>query len=278
MVRRLVKRTSGHRGGGRTLAWAGAALLPLALAVGVWQLVTTTWLQRSRVYPTPVLVWNSLRRIATNQAVLGSAYADVASTLERLFIAFAIAFVVGSLLGVLAGRYEWLFDLLQAPIWAFLAIPAIVWVFIFAVAIGLSDTVPIAAVVALVAPGVLLNVSEGTKSVSADLRMMAASYRVRGWRLVWDVYLPALVPYLLGAARVAFALGVKIIPVAEVIGLASGIGYELNYWYAQLLVAPIVAWGVVLIVVGVAMDYLFFGPLERRLTRWQGSHDTRKGS
>lgn len=242
---------------------------PVVIAIAIWWVVALL-LDRPRVYPTPDLVARSLGDIAVGKGALGSTYMHIVATVGRLFAAFSFALVVGTALGILAGRIPIVFSLLENVVWVFMAVPSIVWVFIFAVAFGLSDVVPIAAISALLTPMILVNVAEGAKSVPADIVEMARSYHVPTRQRIVDILLPYLASYIASSARTAFALGIKLVVVAEVVGLASGIGYEINYWYDRLFMGPIVAWGIVMIVIGLVVDYGVFGPIERRVGRWKG--------
>src|SRR5215218_6404165 len=150
-----------------------------------------------------------------------------------------------------------------------MAVPSVGWVFIFAVAMGITNAVPIAAISALLIPMILVNVAEGAKSVPDDIMEMARSYKISSSQRLIGIYLPYLVPYIASSARTAFALAVKLVVVAEVVGLATGVGFEIKYWYERLFMAPIVAWGVVMIVLGLIVDYGVFGPIERRVSRWK---------
>lgn len=244
-------------------------LAPIVLLVIVWW-IAALMLGRPRVYPTPDLVLGQLFEIAAGNGELGSAYLHIAATLARLFAAFVLSLVVGTMVGIVAGRVRTIFSLVENMVWIFMAVPSIVWVFIFAVAFGISNFVPVAAVAALLTPMVLVNVAEGAKSVPAELVEMSSSYKVTRWQRLTSVYLPYLVPYIVSSARTAFGLGVKLVVVAEVVGLATGVGYEIQYWYDRLFMAPIVAWGIVMILVGLVVDYGVFGPLERRVSRWKG--------
>lgn len=243
-------------------------LLPVIGWIAVWWLATATVLTQVRIYPPPHLVWEELLRIVSGDGPLGSTYTHAGATLFRLMSAFAVAFVSGTLLGVLAGRQKVAFDFLDNLVWIAMAVPSVVWVFIFVIALGISDAVPIAALTVLLAPPVLIAVAEGTKSIPSELVTMARSYKVGTWQRLTELYLPSVVPYMASSARVTFALGIKIVIIAEVIGLPSGIGLLLKYWFDQLFMAPVVAWGVLLIMVGLAGDRLVFGPLERRAARW----------
>jgi NitT/TauT family transport system permease protein len=243
-------------------------VLPILGLLAIWWALTTFVLDRPRLYPTPGLVLEELVRIVSGETPLGSSYGHAAATLYRLAVAFVLAFVIGTLGGIVAGRRKGVFDFLNNLIWIAMAVPSIVWVFIFVIALGIRDSVPIIALTVLLAPPTLIAVAEGAKSVSADMVEMAKSFKVSGWQRLTGLYIPSTVPYMAASARVTFALGIKIVIIAEVIGLPSGIGLLLKYWFDSLFMAPVVAWGIILIIVGLIGDYAVFGPLERRAARW----------
>lgn len=254
--------------------WAGRVkelairLLPIVVLIGIWWLATTTVLTPPRIYPPVDVVWDELVRIVSGEGPIGSTYQHAGSTLYRLVTSFVIAFVLGTLLGVLAGRVKATFDFFDNLVWIAMAVPSVVWVFIFVIALGISDAVPIAALVVLLAPPVLIAVAEGTKSIPEDLLTMARSYKATGLQRLTGLYLPSVVPYMAASARVTFALGIKIVIIAEVIGLPDGVGLLLKYWNDSSFMGPVVAWGVLLIILGLTADRLVFGPLERRASRW----------
>lgn len=259
------------RHAGPLVARLGQKALPVVLGVVIWWFVTVGMGLQSRVLPSPMDVGMALQRILSGDSVVGpSPYVHLAATFARLMVAFVFSFVVGVALGILAGRRQFVFDLLSSLVWVFLAVPSIVWVFIFVVAIGAGNTVPVAAMSALLIPLVLINVAEGAKAIPDELTEMATGFHVSRRQLVAEVYVPYLAPYLAGAARVSFALGVRIVMIVEVIGLSAGAGYLVNYWNQSLRVAPMIAWGVIFIVIGLLVDRLLFAPLERNMARKVG--------
>lgn len=272
---RAIAPTTVSRRGALVSAWRNPAIrwlvgvVPVVVFIAIWWVVTAS-LDRARVYPTPDLIVNELLTILEGTGETGSTYDHIAATLYRLTAAFGLSFVLGTGIGILAGRVKLAFSLVENLVWVFMAVPSVVWVFLFAVAIGITDIVPIAAVSALLTPMIIVGVAEGAKSIPADVLEMAQSYKATTRQRVTAIYLPFLVPYLASSARIAFALGIKLIVVAEVIGLESGIGFEIKYWYGRLFMGPIVAWGIIMIVIGLVVDYGVFGPLERRVSRWKG--------
>ncbi len=275
---RTMAPTAAGRAGGARLGRNPAVrvvvgILPVLAVVAIWWVVSGT-LDRARVYPPLDVIWDDILTILGGEGETGSTYQHILATTYRLVAAFVLSFVVGTTVGILAGRNKIVFSLVENLVWVFMAVPSIVWVFLFAVAMGITDIVPIAAVSALLTPMIIVGVAEGAKSIPKDVLEMAASYKATTAQRVKDIYLPFLVPYLASSARTAFALGVKLIVVAEVIGLEYGIGFELKYWYGRLFMSPIVAWGIIMIVIGIAVDYGVFGPIERRVSRWKGKPTT----
>lgn len=253
-----------------------AAAAPIVVIVGGWWVLTTV-LDRTRIFPPPDVIWSELLVILFGGGELGSSYSHIAATLYRLTVAFTAAMVIGTLLGVLAGRIRGVFSLLENLVWISMAVPSIVWVFIFAVTMGLTDLVPITAVAALLTPGVIINVAEGSKSIPSDILQMSDSYKAGKLQRLVDVYLPFLVPYVSSSARVAFALGIKLIVVAEVVGIPSGVGFEIKYWYDRLVMAPMIAWGIVMITIGFIVDRGLFATIERRVGRWKSGQEITVG-
>jgi NitT/TauT family transport system permease protein len=174
--------------------------------------------------------------------------------------------IIGSAVGIVAGRIPIVFDFLDNIVWVFMAVPSIVWVFIFAVAIGISEVVPIAAVTALLTPMILVTVAEGTKSVPGETMEMARSYKATRAKMVLDVFLPHLVPYLVSSARMAFALAVSSSSSPRSSAL---LGDRLQGdWYDRLFMA--LSRGACDGGVGLVVDYGVFAPLERWASRWKG--------
>lgn len=245
-------------------------VLPLVVGIVVWWGVTEFWFTQRRLYPAPLDVAGELLRILSNEGPLGSPYVHAAATFSRLLIAWSGGFIIATLLGVLAGRRRWFFDFCSNPIWIAMAVPSVVWVYIFLVLFGIQNFVPIMALMLLLGAPVFLGTAEGVRAISPELLEMCDSYKVGGWQRLWHFYLPSIAPYMVANARVSFAFGIRIVIIAEVIGLPNGIGILASYWSDSLFMAPLIAWGIILMLVGVAVDHLVFAPLQRWARRENG--------
>ena len=244
-------------------------LLPIVLFIAAWWIVALI-MDLPRIYPTPLLAAEKFIGILAGESLLGnSSYVHITATFFRFFVAFILSFVTGVTIGLLIGRNKVLFNLFDNVGWIFFSTPAILWAFILVVAIGISDLVPIGVLMALLVPKVAILVAEGAKATPADIMEMANSFKANTWQKVKDVFLPHLVPYLLASARISFSIGVKVVIVAEVVGLSTGIGFMIKYWNDKVFVAQIIAWGVTLVILAIIAEYAIFGQLERKVAKWR---------
>jgi len=78
---------------------------------------------------------------------------------------------------------------------------------------------------------------------------------------------PALLPAIVGSARLSYGVGWKVGIVAELFGVTTGLGYLLSYARTMFDTALLYAVTLVVVVLVVAVDVLVFSRLERYVTR-----------
>ncbi len=247
--------------------WAATPVLLVALVLVVWWALATL-ADKPRIYPDPIAIVGEIGDIVAGESGLGPTLDHLGPTLFRLASGWGLAMALGTILGLLAGRSRALFGFLENVVWVLMATPSIVWVFIFAVAIGISDWIPILVLTAILGPQTLINVAEGTKAMPRELSELADAYKVGHLQRLTDVYAPYLLPYVLSSARSTFATATKIILIAEVIALSSGIGYVVAFWQQKVFFGPVLAWGVLFTLFGITVDRLVFRTIEERAAPW----------
>ncbi len=87
--------------------------------------------------------------------------------------------------------------------------------------------------------------------------------------ILLKLILPQLLPYLLSSSRYALGICWKICTTIELIGLSSGVGYMLNCWFGLFSMTQVFAWLLMFLAVMLAIEFLIFKPLEKRLTVWR---------
>ena len=243
-----------------------AWLPPLISVVGflaVWYIAAEV--AQSRVLPGPVAVL----RYVVNEALYGNLLAQLGITLWRVFAAFVVAMVIGSVIGLLMGEMPAVNRVLDPWLIVFLNLPALVIIILAYVWFGLNEAAAIGAVALNKIPNVVVTLREGARALDPGLDEMARAYRLSPWSKLRNVTLPQLQPYFAAASRSGISLIWKIVLVVELLGRPNGVGFELHLNFQLFNVTAILGYTVAFVAVMLAIEYLLVQPLERRTTRWR---------
>ena len=82
-------------------------------------------------------------------------------------------------------------------------------------------------------------------------------------------YLPQLYPYLIASARGGISLIWKIVLVVELLGRSNGIGFKLHEFFQFFDITSILAYTFAFVVIMIAIENLFFVPLDKRVNKWR---------
>lgn len=241
----------------RVLRLAG---LPVAL-VAAWWIASTGSVDPYRP-PLPAIV-TALRHEWLGHRLLD----DVAPSLARLAVGYAVALVVGVALGVLVGSSRTLRGLLE-PVLEFLrAIPPPVLVPVLILLFGLGDTMKVLVIVSGCVWPVLLNTVEGVRAVDEVLADTCRSYRIRGGYRLRHLVLRAASPQIVTGARQALSIGIILMVISEMFAATSGLGFTVVQFQRSFAIPEMWSGVIVLGLTGVVLSGLF-ALAERRLLAW----------
>ncbi|MET4160114.1 ABC transporter permease [Agromyces sp. PvR057] len=212
--RRLVDR--------RWFVVVGGALIPVALLV-TWQLVSTSGLVPVSMLPSPEMVWLA----AVDLAQRGLLGLYVAISTQRVFIGFAIGAVFGLAVGALVGLSR-LGDVLFSPtLGAVRAVPSLAWVPLLILWFGIGEDSKIILIAIGAFFPVYTIVAAALRHVDTHLLEAGRAFGLRGVRLFTAVQLPAVVPSVISALRLALAQAWLFLVAAELIASSMGLGFLL---------------------------------------------------
>lgn len=256
-----------HRRGGSVRRFLTYQVVPkaafAALLVVVWNTLAAR--STSRLMPDTGQIWHATWELFATGVVWG----ELSVTVQRVLVAFAASFVAAIVLGVAMGRSRWFHSFFEPAIVAGLTVPGLAWAFLSVIWFGVSWRTSLAAVMLSTVPLLTLNVIQGTRAVDPDLVAMARVFGFSRWTRLRYVYVGALLPSLLGGARLALSLGWKVVVLVEVFGLSSGVGYQMNSSFARYDVAGVFAWTLAFTAVMFIVEYGVLAVVERRVTRWR---------
>jgi len=242
------------------IAWS---LGSLAALVVLWEIAAL--IAASRYLPGPAIVVETMMR----EAQAGELWVNIGATLIRVAFSFVIAMFIGSAIGIALGRHPGADRFFDAWLIFFLNLPALVIIVLCYVWFGINEVAAITAVAINKIPNVAVTVREGARSLSRDLSEMAEVYRFGWWKTLRHVTLPQLAPFFAAAARSGLSLVWKIVLVVELLGLSTGVGYQLNIAFQMFDVAMILAYALAFIVVVQLIEVGILQPIEARVSRWR---------
>ncbi|MWB98963.1 ABC transporter permease [Agromyces seonyuensis] len=200
----------------------GGALIPIVLLV-TWQVVSTSGAVPVSMLPSPEMVW--LASVDLAQRGLLGLY--VAISTQRVFIGFAFGAAFGLAIGAVVGLSK-LGDILLSPtLGAIRAVPSLAWVplLILWFKIGEESKIILIAIGAFFP--VYTIVAAALRHVDRQLLEAGRTFGLTGLRLFTTVQLPAVVPSVISALRLALAQAWLFLVAAELIASSMGLGFLL---------------------------------------------------
>ncbi|HNX65654.1 MAG TPA: ABC transporter permease [Bacteroidales bacterium] len=230
----------------------------------VWKLVSMHF-RSDFILPPPERALMTTLDLFTDQNFLAIA----GSTVLRGITGFILSMILGIGVGIIAGVNRDFDAFIRPLIVTLRSVPVIS--FILVALIWLSPgSVPVFVAMLTMFPFICTNVTEGIKSVDRDLIEMSEFYRVEKAKIVREVYIPAIMPFIISGASSAMGIGWRAIIIGEVLSQPKyGIGTVMQNAQTFLNVDAVIAWTIIAVLV----SYLFERMIrwsEKKLVTWRG--------
>lgn len=213
------------------------------------------------VLPGPVAVGARLIALFTDPEFLVH---TAASTL-RVLASVAIALAIGAGLALLARAVPVLDGVISGLVQPFLnAFPSIGWAILAAIWFAPGHLSIVFVQVAILIPFCLINVAEGLRQIDREVLEMATSFTRTRRRVLLAVTVPLLMPYVIGALRIAYGVAWKIALVAELLGSTSGLGFLMLRAQGSADMTTVLAACLAIVALFYAGERLLVDPLARR--------------
>ena len=252
-------------------AWrvAWPKLLAAAFAVAVWQVVYWTGWKPPFVLPPPARVFSELGQLVTTDRF----WIAVGTTMRRAATGFAVSLAVGTLVGLAVSQSNVLRRAVGSLITGLQSMPSIVW-FPFAILLfGITETAIFAVVVMGAAPSIANGLISGVDHIPPLLLRAGRVLGARGLTSWRHVVLPAALPSFVAGLKQGWAFAWRSLMAGEllvIIAARPSIGVQLSF-ARELSDAPLLlAMMLVVLFIGIFVDIIVFGALERRLRRNRG--------
>ena len=243
----------------------GPPLAGVGALIVVWAIVAA--LVSSSTVPSPAEVWGAFRRGVSDGTIPEAA----GRTLLRLVFSFAVSIVLGTAIGFGLALNEFARRAIRPLVVALQITPFIAWLPLAVVWFGLSERAVVFVAIVGAFPSVTLATISSFGQVPPLLKRAGRTLGADGWLLYRDVIFHAALPGYVGGLQQAWGFAWKALTAGELItaGLrATGLGQLLQR--SQNDVPMLIATVAVIVVIGVAVEYIVFGQVDRRIRRKRG--------
>jgi NitT/TauT family transport system permease protein len=198
------------------LGYAASVVVVLAL----WQYGSSQALI-PLLFPSPLSTWHTAVQLAQE----GRLVTDVAISLQRIAIGFAIGCVLGAGVGILMGSFRLVRLSLEPYVQFFRSLPALAWIPAAMVWLGTGEESKVALLVYTTVFVIALNTMIGVSSVPLNQLRAARTFGATRWQLFYMIKAPATVSYMLTGMRLAMGNCFATIVAAELLAPKAGLGY-----------------------------------------------------
>jgi NitT/TauT family transport system permease protein len=261
--------TAKQSAGRRFWASVWPKVLAIVLVVGGWQLVVWSGWKPEFVLPSPFTVFDRLY----HDLLLGTTWKAIRITLQRAIWGFAVSVVIGGLIGLAVSRYKPLRAAVGSLITGMSTMPSVVWVPLAILLFKFSESAILFVVVLGAAPSVANGVIHGVDHVQPMLLRAGRVLGARGLSFYRHVVIPAAMPDFVAGIKQGWAFAWRSLMAAELIVLVAGrpsVGFLLENNQSNNDAAGLLSMMLVVLVIGIVVDTLVFGRIERRIRAKRG--------
>src|SRR3954470_20248754 len=242
----------------------------VAIALLLWQIVVWSGWKPDFVLPGPVPVFQAL---FDN---FGNYVSAAAVTLQRAVIGFGVAVVIGTFIGAVVTRSRILRSAVGSMVTGLMTMPSIAWFPMAIVLFGLKESAILFVIVIGAAPSVANGFITGVDNTPPILRRASRVLGAKGWSEFRYVTLPAALPTYFSGLKQGWAFAWRSLLAGELLVLIAGkesLGRELDASRQFADYPGLYATMIVILVIGIVVDSLIFGKIDRRIRKRYGLID-----
>ncbi|MGE5422196.1 MAG: ABC transporter permease [Ignavibacteriales bacterium] len=240
------------------------SLLGIAIFLIIWQIMAQV-LNASIILPEPSEVIRLMGNLVYEPAVAVAA----GQTLWKVVLALGLVLVLGLVLGLFLGLSNRFYEMMRPLILIIQAVPVVSWLSLVIFAWGIGWKGPVFIAFLSLLPMALLTTVSGMRSLDQKLLEMARLYRVPRQRIVKDIYLGSLLPFITAIIDVSIGQAWKVILVAEYLCGSSGLGVEILSARYDVNIARVYALTLLAVILGIITERLVKALLGKVSVRWQ---------
>jgi NitT/TauT family transport system permease protein len=263
----LGPRTTKGRLGRRVWASAWPKLLAIAIVLLAWQLVAISGWRPSYILPGPWPVFKDLGSLIKTEDF----WSSIRLTMTRAVFGFALAFVIGTVIGSLVATFAPLRAAIGSLITGLQTMPSVLWFPLAILLFQLNESAIYFVVILGAAPSIANGLISGIDYVPPTWLRVGQVMGMRGWSKYRYLILPASLPSFVSGLKQGWAFSWRSLMAGELLVIVPGaISIGVRIQNAQDLFDQklIISYMLVVLLLGIVIDILFSWADSSLRRRW----------
>jgi NitT/TauT family transport system permease protein len=240
------------------------SLLGIALFILLWQSIALV-LQKSIIVPFPAETFKVMGSLLAK----GMIWAAAGQTAWKVLLALVLVLFMGVLVGLVLGMIQPFYEMSRPVIMIIQAVPVISWLSLVLFTWGPSWQGPVLIAFLSVMPVAILTTVSGVKNLDQHLLEMARVYKVPFSKVLKDIYVGSLVPFVVAIIDVSIGQVWKVVLVAEYLVGKSGLGVEIINARYSVDISKVWAITLIAVALGIISERIIKLWLKRVTKKWQ---------
>ncbi len=241
-------------------------ILVLLWQGGFWLTVDVLGVFKSYSVPSPAGVAERFVELCSDGTLLKA----TGNSLLRGIAGFAVAVVIGVILGLLIHQIPYLQKHMKPLVLGVQTLPSVCWVPFSILWFGLSTQAILFVVVMGAAFSVAISVDNAIKNVPPIYRLAALTMGADKKQLYLHVILPASLPELITGLKQGWSFAWRALMAGEVMTTSIGLGQTLVMGRDLADINQVMLVMVIIVLVGVIIEKGIFSAIERRIMKKRG--------
>lgn len=243
--------------------------ITVLIIITLWFASTNLHWIDTRIFPTPQTTWRAFASIFSEGYKNHTLIEHLFSSMQRLFLAFALAAVTGIVLGLASGFSVGIRAALDPLMEFYRPLPPLAYYALLVLWMGIGNESKVALLyLACLAP-IYIACASAVRGVSPLYLQGAATIGANKRQVFFHVILPSCLPEIFTGLRTAIGVGYTTVVSAEMVAATSGIGWMVldasNYLRNDIVFVGIIVMSVTGIVIDQVLRFL-----ERKIVPWKG--------
>lgn len=236
----------------------------------LWQLIYSLKLFPEMLFPSILNILESLFVGLENKELINAA----GYSLYLIFIGLFFGFIIALLLAIVANNSRFLGGGIETLISLMHPLPGLALLPLLILWFGIGESSIIVIIIHSTLWPMVLNIQSGIKSVPAIYKEVGKNIGLRGTKLTLSIMIPASFPFLLTGIKIAWARSWRALIGAEMVfgatGTSGGLGWYIFQQRFFMDISGVFASLIVIIIVGILVEDLILGYLEKRTVKKWG--------